>query len=537
MKDEIKTKQQLIKEMSQLRQKNAELELAAAKQKQKVVALKESEATNRALLEAIPDAIFRMNKHGTYLSFVPAKGFKPIVPPEVFLGKNQAEIMPTEIAQQFRYYLEQALHTGEVQVYEYPITIEAETQYFEARLVALHEDDILGIVRDITKRKQTENSLRESEEQFKAQYNGFPHPVYTLEYIDDDFVVSNANTAAIEMTEGKITSFYGKRASDLWRDDLDLIDDIERCYFKQTTIKREKLYTFKSTGETQYLSIVAAHVPPKYVLIYTENISEHKWAEEALRESEKRFRDISFSMADWIWEVDQDGVYSYCSEKVEEILGYSPEELLGKTPFDLMPEQEAERVSEIFKEVVSKRKQIVDLENWNLTKDGEDICLLTNGTPIFDNEGVFLGYRGVDKDITDRKKTEDTLRESEAKYAAVVETASDGIVITLDSIIQFANSGMEQITGYKVSELKGMNITNLLAPEMSEVVIQRAHQRLAGEQPPPIYEACAIRKNGDTTEIEISATVVQYEDKLANNGNCARYFSAQTGRRSASGVL
>jgi PAS domain-containing protein len=78
-------------------------------------------------------------------------------------------------------------------------------------------------------------------------------------------------------------------------------------------------------------------------------IAERKRAEEALRKSEERFRDISYSMADWIWEVDKDGIYTFASGTVKQILGYNPEEVIGKTPFQLMPEKEAKRVEEVFK--------------------------------------------------------------------------------------------------------------------------------------------------------------------------------------------
>jgi hypothetical protein len=73
---------------------------------------------------------------------------------------------------------------------------------------------------------------------------------------------------------------------------------------------------------------------------------------------------------------------------------------------EFMPPDEAVRVGEIFAEIAADRQLIVDLENRNLTKDGDEIVLLTNGVPILDSEGYLLGYRGVDKDITERKRAE-----------------------------------------------------------------------------------------------------------------------------------
>ncbi len=95
---------------------------------------------------------------------------------------------------------------------------------------------------------------------------------------------------------------------------------------------------------------------------YNIDVTERKQAEVALRESEKRFKDISLSMADGFWEVDDKGVYTYCSEKVQEVLGYSVNEIIGKTPFDLMLQEEAEKIAQIFKELLEKKKPIKDLE-------------------------------------------------------------------------------------------------------------------------------------------------------------------------------
>lgn len=145
------------------------------------------------------------------------------------------------------------------------------------------------------------------------------------------------------------------------------------------------------------------------------DITKRKQTEKFLRDSEERFRQVA--MTNWVWETDLDGRYTYCSDNVIDTLGYTPEEILGQTPFDFMPEREAVRVNEIFVEIVTDKKQIIDLENWNITKNGDEVCLLTNGVPFFDNAGNLIGYRGGDRDITDRKRAEQEL----AKYRGQLE--------------------------------------------------------------------------------------------------------------------
>jgi PAS domain S-box-containing protein len=122
--------------------------------------------------------------------------------------------------------------------------------------------------------------------------------------------------------------------------------------------------------------------------------------------SETRFRDVALASADWVWEINLERQYTYCSDKVLDVLGYKPEEMYGKSPSDFMPSYEAERVSPFMAERLANQERMVDFENRNLTRDGREIILLTNGLPILDENGVMIGYRGVNKDITAQRLEE-----------------------------------------------------------------------------------------------------------------------------------
>jgi PAS domain S-box-containing protein len=143
-----------------------------------------------------------------------------------------------------------------------------------------------------------------------------------------------------------------------------------------------------------------------------EDITERKRMEEALRESEGRFRALAESTSDWIWEVDENAVYTYTSPKIKELLGYEPEEIIGKTPFDLMTLEGVKRVAAEFGAIAEAQKLFDRLENENLHKDGRILVLETSGVPIFDANGNFRGYRGIDRDITERKRAEEQITAS-----------------------------------------------------------------------------------------------------------------------------
>ena len=136
------------------------------------------------------------------------------------------------------------------------------------------------------------------------------------------------------------------------------------------------------------------------ILIRVANTIRKNIAENKLRDSEERFRDIATSIGDWIWETDIHGAYTYCSENVKKILGYTPKEMIGKTAFDFMEETNSEKVTDMLYQITEKKEHF---ETWNTAKNGRKIFLLTNGVKILDKNSKLVGYRGVDKDITEQK--------------------------------------------------------------------------------------------------------------------------------------
>ncbi|WKZ32670.1 MAG: PAS domain S-box protein [Thermodesulfobacteriota bacterium] len=133
---------------------------------------------------------------------------------------------------------------------------------------------------------------------------------------------------------------------------------------------------------------------------------------DQLRRSEDRFRKLVEDTSDLIWEVDENGVNTYMSPKIKEVLGYEPEDLVGKRPFDFMTPAEANFMAGVFKSIASERKRFSFscLENINLHKDGHRVVLETSAVPIFDPGGAFRGYRGIDRVVTRRRQAEDELK-------------------------------------------------------------------------------------------------------------------------------
>jgi PAS domain S-box-containing protein len=172
-------------------------------------------------------------------------------------------------------------------------------------------------------------------------------------------------------------------------------------------------------------------------------VENHRLLEQT-QKSETRFRDVTLSSGNWVWETDAQGRYSYCSGRVADLLDYAPEEVLGKMPTDLMHPDDVAHVRKILFELMSKKQPIVELETCNLTRDGREVVLLTDGVPILDEDENLLGYRGVSKDITAQKHAEAERehllaalerRNTQLQTAAEVSHAASSI-LGLDELIQ-----------------------------------------------------------------------------------------------------
>jgi PAS domain S-box-containing protein len=171
------------------------------------------------------------------------------------------------------------------------------------------------------------------------------------------------------------------------------------------------------------------------------DITAKKEAEQALQNSETRFRSLVETTNDWVWEMDNDGCYTYCSPVCERMYGYLPEELLGRQIFEtLLPPDEVAQFELIFNQCVNKNKGFQNIERRSITKDGHILHIESNGSPVVDASGYLTGFRGVDRDITRRKKNaeEKTLLEEQFRQSQKMEvlgTLAGGIAHDFNNVL------------------------------------------------------------------------------------------------------
>jgi PAS domain S-box-containing protein len=271
------------------------------------------------------------------------------------------------------------------------------------------------LLEELAEKKLSEESLRESEKRYRTLFEKNPYGIQEVDAVGTIIYANKAHHEIYGYEEGaligrSITDFLvpGKQRDELPRYLQTLVKDQP-----MPTLYHQKILT-KSGKERDIEVAWNYQIDNKgnvigFLSVLTD-ITERKKAEIALTDSMDRFRGLVETTSDWIWEVNEKAVYTYASPKIFDILGYIPEEVIGKTPFDLMPPNEAKRVADIFSPIATSQKPFKELENTNLHKDGHLVVLETSGVPIININGKFCGYRGIDRDITDRKKAENKLK-------------------------------------------------------------------------------------------------------------------------------
>ncbi|MBN2021037.1 MAG: PAS domain S-box protein [Sedimentisphaerales bacterium] len=218
------------------------------------------------------------------------------------------------------------------------------------------------------------------------------------------------------------------------------------------------------------------------------------------------FVDILRNMSDLIWEVDENGVFTWCTGAAEDIFGVTSGELTGKSLFDFMDAGEAQRAKNLFEDRAIRKKPVKDVEVCLEDRQGKRHWLYINGVPVIDNKGLLKGYSGIYRDITTLKKAEESLRESELKFRTLADEAFNGVAIHDGQRIIEINKAFGLMWGYDTAEAAGMKIDEFFAPECRADM----KSKVQSDYDKP-YVTTAVRKNGTRFRLEVTGKFITYK--------------------------
>jgi PAS domain S-box-containing protein len=436
-------------------------------QKRAEEALRESERKFREMADLLPQIVFETDAKGNF-TFANRNAFKSTgyTPDDLENGLNVFKIFIPEDRDRGEKNIRRILGGEKLGGNEYTLLRKDGSTFpiivFSSPIIRGGKPaGLRGVVIDITERKQAEEELRKREQYFQALIENSLDAVTilnadgTIRYQSPSYQHILGYEEGEQVGESGFEHVHPDDLPKVYEDFAELIKNPD--YIVRTEIryphKDGSWRVIETTGQNLLDDPAVAGIVCNF-----RDITERKQAEEKLRISEHKFKDLTETTPDWVWEIDENGMYTYVSPNVEQLLGYKVYEVLGKTPFDLMPQEEAEKIGKIFKEIVIKRGPIHRLENINRHSDGHLVVLETNGIPFFDEEGKFRGYRGIDRDITERKRAEEELRKREEHFKALIENSLEAIaIIDSEGAIQYLGPSFESLMGYELEEYLGKN--------------------------------------------------------------------------------
>jgi diguanylate cyclase (GGDEF)-like protein/PAS domain S-box-containing protein len=559
MHDKHKTKEQLTKELTELRQRIAELEQAKNERGKETGGGAEEEL--RAIIDCVQDGIVLLDLTGKVITInkriTETAGYSE----EDVVGKRLKLLKmftPKSIATMLTDFAR--VISGQQPP---PYEVEAYTKTGEKLVVEIHgsllrkggeKAGVVAVLRDITERKQLEALLLRERETFITILEHALYGVVLLDKQGEHIYVNNAFTEITGYTlEDNPTGrdwlhkaypddAYRKKVTTLWKQDRGLgvtrreisvvckNGETKEIEFNSTVLDDGRAVVMLSdiTDRKRAEEALQSHrehleelVIERTAALQATNaqlqreITERKQMEEELRESEERFRRVVETMEVGLGTIDENGILTYVNEYLAKMLGYSIDDMIGRSTLDFYYDKESRKVQEeIFKK---RRAGMRDSTPYEVTwrrKDGQKVYSILSPTPLFGANGHYTGSFAIHTDITDRKRIEEALRESEEKYRELINGMNDTAwVIDFEGNFIDVNNAAIEVLGYSREELLSMgphDIDNALDAEEIRALIK--------EMPTDeiqVFETTHTTKDGKVIPVEIKSSLVTYQGKRA----------------------
>jgi PAS domain S-box-containing protein len=327
----------------------------------------------------------------------------------------------------------------------------------------------IGIIKDITKLKETEKELEESEEKFRQLYENAPIPYHTL----------SPNGIIIDVNEKWCQTLGYSKREVIGRHIFDFIDKNERESAKlslKEKISSKKFYVegherkfLTKSGEEKIFVIhdffsYDNNYSVKFIQTTMQDITLKKKIEAAVQESEEKFKSLVETSADIVFRLNKIGTIEYVSPRVKNMYGYEPDELIGKHLRTTTPVKEIPKALNALK-IVFSGKSLKNFEINQKSKSGKIIPMEINAVPV-KKDGKVVVFQGVMRNITDRKRAEEEIKRTRDDYLSITNLTGDIIVkLDVDGNWTFLNDGACEFWGKSRNKLFGMNFSTYLHPE------------------------------------------------------------------------
>ncbi len=383
------------------------------------------------------------------------------------------------------------------------------------------EQRVKELEREAGDRKRAQDALRESEASYRLLFSAEPDAIIIVDARTKRIV--DANAAALTLYEYSRDEFLRLRAIEISAEPEKSIAHIQEVASGMPAVASpgpvQRLHKKKdgTIFPVEISSGVFLLQDRRMLCAIIRDITERKRAEEAIHESEEKYRSLFDESIDAIYITSREGKFLDANQAALELFGYAREELINNINIRKLYIRPGDR--DKFQQEIEGKGSVRNYPIEFRKKNGTGMnCVLTSTLRV-SSDGDILGYQGIIRDITEQKLAEKALRESEKKYSTLVENSLTGIYIDQDEKIVFANNRFAEIYRYPKGRLIGVENWRLVHSEDRSLTKQMRARRLSGEDAQSEYEARGLTKDGETIWITRRNARIEYKGRPAILGN------------------
>lgn len=376
---------------------------------------------------------------------------------------------------------------------------------------------LVGMVDDIDSEKKALESLRESEERFRAM---FESAGIGIALVGMDRRPIEANAAMIEMTGYSPEEFFKMSGADLsYPEDADIgIPELKQVLEgKLNTYQIEKRYIRKG-GQVYWVRLTNSVVRkanglPEYFVTMVEDINERKQALEELHKSQARFQAIFKDSAVGMGVMGLDRRIIDANPAICRMYGFTRDEMIGMSVAEVTYPEDNPESTKLLDELVSGQRNSYEINRRYIRRNGEVFWAHVTMSSVRGSDGKPLYLVGMVIDIDEQKKMQERIRESEARFQAIFDNVAVGVaVMTLDRQPVAINAQTEKITGYSLDDLEGMNPVMLVIPEDRHIDTEMFKDLVEGRRDSYVMERRYRHKDGHIFWARINYSLVRDRD-------------------------
>ena len=367
----------------------------------------------------------------------------------------------------------------------------------------------LGSFMDITEHRLAEEALRQSEEKYRTIVESIEDGYFETDLAGNNTLVNDVSCRHLKYPKEELIGINNRQFQDK-TNAKKTYQAFHEIYKTGTPLKALDMEVIRKDGtkgvsELSVSLIRNSQGQPIGFRGISRDVSERKLLEEKIRQSEERYRTIIEQMEDGYFEIDLTGKFTYVNEAECRNLGYTHEELIGMTSRQYADEKNRKTLNNLFIEVYKTGIPVKAYDLELVKKDGTKSYDEISVSLIRNSKGESIGFRGIARNVTERKLMEENIRQSEERYRTIIEEMEEWYFETdLAGKFLYFNDALVRASGYPQKELTGLNFRALIKQEQAEEIYKIFHQVYEIGEPIKNFPQEFARPNGSITFAEVS---------------------------------